>query len=56
MIRGEFEEKSWQAFWLVTMEDRSADQAAEQLGMTRNAVYIARSRVLRRLRDLLGEP
>src|SRR5262249_30501419 len=31
-----------------------ADAAAE-LGMSRNAVYVARSRVLRRLREVLGE-
>jgi hypothetical protein len=38
----------------VTVQGRSADDVAHDLGLTRNAVYIANSRVLRRLRDELG--
>jgi len=53
-VKGEFEVRTWQAFWRVTVENgRPADVAAE-LGVSVNAVYTARSRVLRRLRDELG--
>jgi RNA polymerase sigma-70 factor, ECF subfamily len=55
MIRPDFEEKSWQAFWRVMMEGQTPAEAARSLGISVNAVYIAKSRVLRRLRDELGE-
>lgn len=45
---------TWEAFWQVTVRGRAADDVARDLGLTRNAVYIANSRVLRRLRDELG--
>jgi RNA polymerase sigma-70 factor (ECF subfamily) len=54
-IRGEFEPVSWQAFWRVSVEDRRPADVAAELGISRNAVYIARSRILHRLRELLGE-
>ncbi len=54
-VRGEFEEPTWQAFWRVTVEDRPPAAVAEELGLSVNAVYLAKSRVLRRLREALGE-
>jgi RNA polymerase sigma-70 factor, ECF subfamily len=51
MIRGEFEPKTWTAFWMVTVDGRGAADAAEELGVSPNAVYLARSRILRRLRQ-----
>jgi len=51
LIRAEFEDRTWQAFWRATVgEERTADVAAD-LGMSVNAVRKAKSRVLRRLRD-----
>ena len=55
LIRPEFENTTWQAFWLVAVEDRSAAEAAEQLEMTVGAVRQAKYRVLRRLREELGD-
>jgi RNA polymerase sigma-70 factor (ECF subfamily) len=55
-IRSEFEERTWQAFRAVVMEGRSPADVAASLGLSVNAVYIARSRVLRRLRDELDDP
>jgi len=55
MIRDEFEERSWQAFWKVTIEDRVPADTAAELGMSVNSVYIVRSRVLARLRQILGD-
>jgi RNA polymerase sigma-70 factor (ECF subfamily) len=55
MIRDEFEGRTWQAFWRVVVERHAPADVARDLDITRNAVYIARSRVLRRLREVLGE-
>lgn len=54
-IRGEFEERTWQAFWKVQMEGKDASEAGRELGMTGAAVRKAKLRVLRRLRLELGE-
>lgn len=55
LVRSEFEDRSWQAFWRVTVDGRTAADVARELGMTANAVYVARSRILRRLRDVLSD-
>lgn len=55
IIRSDFEEKTWRAFWEVVVEGVSPQGAAAKLGMTANAVYVAKSRVLRRLREELGD-
>ena len=55
LVRAEFEERTWQAFWLTTVEDRAPAVVAEQLGMTTNTIRQARSRVLRRLREEVGD-
>jgi RNA polymerase sigma-70 factor (ECF subfamily) len=55
LIRNEFEDRTWQAFWLTTVDGRAATDVAAEIGMTSGAVRVAKSRVLRRLRDELGE-
>jgi RNA polymerase sigma-70 factor (ECF subfamily) len=55
IIRSEFEPKTWNAFWRVTVDGHSAADVAAELGVTPNAVYLARSRVLRRLREEFGD-
>jgi RNA polymerase sigma-70 factor (ECF subfamily) len=55
LVRGEFEEKTWQAFWLTAVDDRAPAAVAEELHMTANNIRQARSRVLRRLREEVGE-
>ena len=50
-IEPEFSEKNWQAFVRVAVQGEPAKAVAEALGMSINAVYIARSRVLTRLRQ-----
>jgi RNA polymerase sigma-70 factor (ECF subfamily) len=54
LIKDEFEERTWQAFWKVQMEDRSTDEVGMELGMTPAAVRKAKFRVLRRLRQEIG--
>lgn len=53
LVRVEFTEPSWQAFWQVTIEERKAADVAADLGISPGAVYIAKSRVLKRLREEL---
>jgi RNA polymerase sigma-70 factor (ECF subfamily) len=50
LIQGEFQPNTWKAFWESVIADRPAAAVARELGMTENAVWIAKSRVLRRLR------
>lgn len=52
-IRGDFEPRTWNAFWQCQVEERSTDEIAEQLEMTPAAVRKAKYRVLRRLREEL---
>ena len=55
LIRSDFETSTWQAFLQVAVEGRSPKDAASDLGLSINAVYISKSRVLRRLREELGD-
>jgi len=52
MIKPQFESQTWKAFQRVALEDVPAQQVAEELGISLNAVFIAKSRVLSRLREL----
>jgi RNA polymerase sigma-70 factor (ECF subfamily) len=51
LIEAEFEEPTWRAFWRVVIDGVSPGEAAAELGLSLNAVYLAKSRVLRRLRE-----
>jgi RNA polymerase sigma-70 factor (ECF subfamily) len=54
-IRGEFHERTWQAFWGVAVEGRQAADVAADLNMQPGAVRVSKSRVLLRLRRELGD-
>lgn len=55
LVRCEFEERTWQAFWLTTIELRDTADVAVELNLSTNSVRQAKSRVLRRLRRELGD-
>jgi RNA polymerase sigma-70 factor (ECF subfamily) len=55
LIRGEFEERTWQAFWRTAVEGRSPKDVAAGLAMSPGAVRVAKCRVLQRLREALGD-
>jgi len=55
LIRAQCEDRTWRAFWLLTVDERAAADVARELGMTTGAVYVAKSRVLNRLRSELGD-
>jgi RNA polymerase sigma-70 factor (ECF subfamily) len=51
LIQGDFAPTTWEAFRRVALEGAAADAVAADLGLTVNAVFIAKSRVLSRLRQ-----
>ena len=53
-LEDEFSESTWQAFWLTVVENQTAADVAAALGLTPNAVRIAKWRVLQRLRAESG--
>ena len=54
LIRKEFEARTWQAFWMTAVDGKLPAEVAEELGMSPGAVRVAKSRVLKRLREELG--
>jgi RNA polymerase sigma-70 factor (ECF subfamily) len=50
-VRQHFTDTTWLAFQRSTLENAPAETVAAELGMTANAVFIARSRVMTRLRQ-----
>ncbi|MCA9191302.1 MAG: sigma-70 family RNA polymerase sigma factor [Planctomycetales bacterium] len=53
LVRTEFQTVTWQAFEQTSFENKTPQEVALELGISVNAVYIARSRVLKRLHDEL---
>jgi RNA polymerase sigma-70 factor (ECF subfamily) len=50
-VRKKVNPRTWDAFWLVAVCEWTVERTAKTLGMTRAAVYAARERVARALRD-----
>lgn len=53
VMQKDFESATWKACWEFVVHGRSPSEVAAELGVTVNAVYLAKSRVLRRLRGEL---
>lgn len=54
-VRGEFELRTWHMFWRTVIDGRPTSAVAEELQSTPPAVRQAKSRVLRRLKQEMGE-
>ena len=54
-VRPTVQESTWDAFRLMAVEGKSSKEVAERLGMTVAAVYLAKSRVMMRLRTVVRE-
>ena len=52
-VRQSTQPATWQAFWLTAVEAMSASDAAQKLGMSVGAVYVARCRTLARIKSLI---
>jgi RNA polymerase sigma-70 factor (ECF subfamily) len=54
-VKNDFTNTTWQAFWKTGVENQSIAEVAGELGLSEGAVYIARCRVLSRLRHKVEE-
>lgn len=54
-VRAEFEQSTWDAFWMTAIEGKSAADVAQAVGVSVASVYQSKSRILRRLRQRLAE-
>jgi RNA polymerase sigma-70 factor (ECF subfamily) len=54
-IRGEFSEPVWRMFWETAVMGRPIADVAADLGRTPGAVYMARFRVMQRLKEKVAE-
>jgi len=50
-VRPAVQPATWQAFWQTAVEGKSGQEVAQELGMTVAAVYLAKSRVMARLKE-----
>jgi RNA polymerase sigma-70 factor (ECF subfamily) len=55
LVRSEFEMKTWQIFWRAAVAGHPVDMIAHDFGVTPAAVRKAKSRVLHRLKDEMGD-
>ena len=54
LMQAEFAPSTWKACWETVVHSRAPADVAKELGITENAVYIAKYRVLRKLRQELS--
>ncbi len=54
-IRGEFSDSTWQMFWRTVIEGESIAEVAKELSRSTGAVYMARYRVMQRLKLKVNE-
>ena len=55
LVCAEFEDRTWQMFWLTVVDDRVPADVATIFDVTPVAVRKAKSRVLHRLRQEIGD-
>jgi RNA polymerase sigma-70 factor, ECF subfamily len=55
VIQADFSPATWQLFWQHVAEGQSPREIAKTTGVTANTVYLARARILKRLREELAE-
>lgn len=54
-VREEVQPATWEAFWRTGVGGEEVDAVARALGMSRGGVYVAKSRVMSRLRQAVQE-
>lgn len=53
LVRRSTAEKTWQMFWLSAVEEMPTAEIAARFGVSKDAVRVAKGRVLNRLRELM---
>lgn len=53
LMRADFQATTWQACWKIVVDEQPAADVAKELGISLGAAYMAKSRVLSRLRQEL---
>lgn len=53
LLKAEFPESTWKPFWQYAVEGKPPREVARTFGVSVNSIYIAKSRVLTRLREEL---
>jgi RNA polymerase sigma factor (sigma-70 family) len=54
-VRGDVHESTWQAFWQTAVEGKNPQEVAQSLQTTLAAVYLAKSRVMARLKETIED-
>jgi RNA polymerase sigma-70 factor (ECF subfamily) len=54
-VRAGVQGSTWQAFWQTAVEGKSGQEVAKALGMSVAAVYLAKSRVMARLKEQIRQ-
>jgi RNA polymerase sigma-70 factor (ECF subfamily) len=54
-VRGHFSDSTWRAFWQTAVEGKTGPEVARALKLSVAAVYLAKGRVMSRLKDLIRE-
>ena len=54
-VQSEFETRTWHAFWRSVVDGIASSEVAKELNMSEATVRQSRSRILRRLRQQLGD-
>ena len=54
-IRDSVSDATWQSFWMTHVEGLSIDKAAQQLSMRPGTVYVARGRVMSRIKEFVKQ-
>ncbi len=54
-VQAEFQPDTWHAFWETAVEGKDVDEVAQALGKKPGAIYAARGRVMRRLKEVVQQ-
>jgi len=54
-VRAVVDDSTWQAFWQTAIDGRTAREVAQALGMSEGAVYVAKSRVVARIKRQVNQ-
>jgi RNA polymerase sigma-70 factor (ECF subfamily) len=55
LVRRRTGEVNWMAFWKTSIDGQSIAEVALELGITEGAVYVARCRILKNIRELVHD-